>query len=450
MKKIVLFCVIWSVSVPSSSADLMNIFQQALDNDNIYQQAVLETLSQKEDVAISRAYLLPNAQLNTQPLVSGQSNSGAIVPEIQPPRNTFRSYEMNLSLTQPIFNFALFSRYKTSKISARVALAHLNSELQELMLRVTEAYFNVLRSEKRVTYLKSNKKALAQQLQDVQHKLKAGKTTQSYVYIAQSSYSAAQSDLLSAETQLDADKEYLTELTATDDTRLADLNRRFPLVSPQPQSQNKWLQKALENNWAIKANQLQLQVAREKIKQTYSDHMPVINAKLIYDNNGFHYTQSSLIVAAGSSRMQNSTAMLDVKIPIFSGGLVVASTRKAQQHFKIAQQKLDHSLRQVRSHVHNSYRNVIVNIKKIHYQSDAIHSAEQSLKGLKERYTSGSGNLTDVLAQQANLLKAQMNYETARYDYVISLLQLKKASGVLATQDLITINQWLHQSTKSV
>ena len=316
------------------------------------------------------------------------------------------------------------------------------------MLRVTEAYFNVLRSEKRVSFLMANKMALARQLLDVQQKLKAGKTTKTYVYVAQSSYSAAESDLLSAETQLEADKEYLTEITGTEDTYLIDLNKKIPLVSPKPQSQNQWLQKALQNNWTIKANQLKVQVAREKIKQTFADHMPVINAKLMYDNNGFNYSQSSIIVAAGSSRMQNRTAMLDVKVPIFTGGLVVAATRKAQHHFKIAQQKLDSALRKVRSHTHNSYRNVILNIKKIQHQSDAIHSAEQSLYGLKERYTAGSGNLTDVLEQQANLLKAQMNYETARYDYVISLLQLKKASGTLATKDLLAINQWLHNPAK--
>ena len=120
VKKSLLFYILWFVSANSSSADLMNVFQQALENDTVYQQAVLQTLSHKDDIAISRAYLLPNAQFNTQPSLSGQTNSGAIVPEIQPPRNTFRDYEMNLSLTQPIFNVALFTQYKPKKISTNL------------------------------------------------------------------------------------------------------------------------------------------------------------------------------------------------------------------------------------------------------------------------------------------------------------------------------------------
>ena len=423
----------------------MNVFQQALSNDNVYQQAVLRALSHKEDVAISRAYLLPNAQFDAQPQLSQQSNSGAIVPEIEPANNTYRNYDMRLSLSQPIFNFAIFSRYQASKISARAALAHLNADLQDLMMRVTEAYFNVLRSEKRLTYLRANKKALSRQLYDVEQKYKAGKTTKSYVYIAKSSYSEAEANLISAETKLAADKEYLTELTATDYPSLADLNQKIPLVSPKPANKEKWVRKALQSNWMIKANQLKMLSAREKIKQSYADHLPSVNAKLLYDDDAFHYTQSSVIVAAGSSRMRNAAALLNVKVPLFSGGLVIASTRKAQYNFRISQQKLDHTLRRVTYHVRDSYRNIVANIKKIRYQNDAIQAAQSSLNGLRERYVAGSGNLTEVLDQQAKLLKAQMQYESARYDYVMNLLRLKKEAGTLSTADLLAVNHWLHK-----
>lgn len=445
MKKGVVFIATLLFYVQGNAADLMNVFQHALSNDNLYQQAVLNALSHKEDIAIRRSYLLPNAQFDAQPLLAQQSNSGAIVPEIEPPNNTYRSYDMRLSLSQPIFNFDYFSRYKASKISARAALARLNADLQDLMVRVTEAYFNVLRSEKRVSFLKANKKALAQQLYDVEQKYKTGKTTQSYVYVAQSSYSSAESDLISAETQLAEDQEYLTELTATDYASLNDLQQKIPLISPQPANQSKWVQKALQGNWVIKENQLKLQSAREKIKQAYSQHLPSVQAKLLYDDDAFHYTQSSVIVAAGASRMRSAAAFLNVNVPLFSGGLAVASTRKAQYSFRIAQQKLDHSLRKVTKQIKASYRNVVMDIKKIQYQHDAIQSAQSALSGLKDRYVIGAGNLSDVLQQQAKLLQAQMQYESARYDYVLSLLRLKKEAGTLATQDLLAINQRLHQ-----
>lgn len=433
------------ISINGNAADLMHVFQHALRNDNLYQQAVLKALSHREDVAINRAYLLPNAQFEAQPLLDQQSNSGAVVPEIEPPNNTVRSYEMRLSLSQPIFNFAIFSRYQAAKVNARAALARLNADLQDLMIRVTEAYFNVLRSEKKLSYLRANKKALARQLYDVQQKYKAGKTTKSYVYVAKSSYSAAEADFISAETQLAADKEYLIELTASDYPSLAELNNKIPLISPQPANADKWVQKALQGNWVVKANQLKMQAAREKIKQSNADHLPTVNAKLLYDDNSFHYTQSSLIVAAGSSRLRNAAAMLNVNVPLFSGGLVIASTRKAQYNFRIAQQKLEHSLRKVTYHVRDNYRHVVANIKKIQYQRDAMQSAQSSLDGLKERYVTGAGSLTDVLSEQTKLLEAQMQYESARYDYIMNLLRLKKEAGTLSTHDLLAVNHWLHQ-----
>ncbi|WP_298628184.1 TolC family outer membrane protein [uncultured Legionella sp.] len=444
MNKQLAFITVLLVSINCNAADLMNVFQNALSNDNVYQEALLNASVYKENVAISRSYLLPNAQLEAQPLLDRQSNSGAMVPQIQPPYNSVRSYDMRLSLSQPIFNVAIFSRYKAAKVNARSAMARLNADLQDLMIRVSEAYFNVLRSEKKVSYFRANKQALAQQLYDVQQKYQTGKTTNSYVYTAKSSYSAAESDLISAEIQLDADKEYLTELTATDYHSLAELNNKIPLLSPQPANADKWVEKAVQGNWNVKANQLKLQAAHEKIKQSYADHLPTVNAKLLYDDHPLHYTQSSLIVTAGSSRFRNSVAMLNVNVPIFSGGLVVATTQKERYHFRIAQQKLEHSLRKVKYHVRDNYRQVVASIKKIQYQQDAILSAQSSLDGLKERYATGSGNLTDVLTEQSKLLEAQMQYESARYDYIMYLLRLKKEAGTLSTQDLLAVNNWLH------
>ncbi|WP_058535784.1 TolC family outer membrane protein [Legionella saoudiensis] len=443
MKKRIVLAASLLLSCHCNADDLMGVFREALAHDNVYQEALLKTLAYREDIAISRADLLLNAHLELQPSADKQYSYGAIVPEIEPPRNTFRSYEMRLSITQPIFNFRSFSRYKTAKIAAREAVARLNSELQDLILRVTDAYFNVLRSEKRVSYLHAHKKALAKQLYDVEQKYKIGKTTRSYVYVAKSSYSAAESDLISAEAQLASDREYLTQITSFEYTSLADLRNKIPLISPQPANIEKWVHKALTGNWIVKANQLKLQASREKIKQNYGDHLPTVNAKLLYDDNAFHYSEGSVIVAAGSSRVRNAGAFLNVNIPIYAGGLAVASARKAKYNFRIDQQKLEHSVREVTYETRKSYRNVSANIKKIRYASDAIQSAQSSLEGLRQRYVSGAGSLTDVLAQQTQLLDAQMQYESARYDYIINLLRLKKEAGTLSANDLFVVNQWL-------
>jgi outer membrane protein len=446
VKKCWVFIATLLLSANSSATDLMKIYRQALQTDNVYQQALLQALADNEDVAINKSYLLPNAAFDAQPLVAQQANYGAIVPEIEPLNNTYHNYEMRLSLTQPIFNFAYFSRYKASKITARAAFARLNSDLQDLMIRVSEAYFNVLRSEKKLSYLQANRKALSRQLYDVQQKYKTGKTTKSYIDVVQSSYSAAESDLVAAETQLASDRESLIEITAEEYPALDDVKSKIPLVSPNPANAERWVQKATQGNWTIKANQLKMQSARERIKQAYADHLPTVNAKLFYDDDSFHYTQSSLIIAAGSSRLRSAAAVLNVNVPLFSGGLVLASTRKAQYNFRIAQQKLDQSLRQVTYHVRSNYRNVVANIKKIGFQADAIKAAQSSLDGLKQRYINGSGNLTDILNQQSQLLEAQMNYDSARYDYILSLLRLKKEAGTLSTQDLLAVNHWLHHA----
>ena len=170
---------------------------------------------------------------------------------------------------------------------------------------------------------------------------------------------------------------------------------------------------------------------------------------MVYKDYSFHNSQGSIIIPQGSSRLRNGAAALDVTVPIYSGGLVVASTRKAQLKFRIAQHKLNSSIRKTTSNVRNNYRNILSNIKKTHYEQDAIVSAQSSLTGLKERYLAGSSNLTDVLQQQTKLLEAQMQYESARYDYIINLLRLKKEMGTLSVDDLLIVNKWLHKNRSS-
>ncbi|MCA0402949.1 MAG: TolC family outer membrane protein [Proteobacteria bacterium] len=430
----------------SNATDLITIYRQALENDATYKQAELETFAENTDIAINRAYLLPHAQFEAQPLMDRQNNSGAIVPDIQPAFNNLRSYDMRLSLTQPIFNMVSYSRYKTAKITSKVALAKFNAATQALILRVAEAYFNVLRSKKRVVYLRAHEKALGRQLYDVKERYKAGKTTKTYVYVVESSYSSVESDLISAEDRLAADEEFLQQLTSEDLGRLADLKQQIPLVSPNPANANQWVKKSLRCNWLVKANQLKVQVARERIKENYAAHLPTLNAKLLYDNNAFHNTEDSLIVAAGSSRSRNTAAFLNLNVPLFAGGLTSASTRKAQYQFQIAEQKLRHSLKKVSYEVKQSYRHVVSNIKKIEYQKLSMKASNASMDGLKERYNYGSGSLTDVLNQESKLVKAQMQYESARYDYVINLLRLKKEAGTLSAKDLMAVNQWLEKT----
>ena len=448
MKQII-FILLLAISTSSRATDLMDIFQQALTNDPIYQQEELKALASKEDINMSHAALLPNADFTAQPLINNQNNSGAITADgIQPVNNVFNSIDMRLSVNQPVFNFRNFSRLSAAKLSHQAALANLNAKLQDLIIRVAEAYFNTLYSKNNLAFYRSNKSTLAKQLADAKEKYRIGKASQNDIDTAQSAFSLAESEYMTAQEQLMERQQNLTRMTTFDYMELKPLKDSFPMASPQPANLDSWINKAIKQNWSIKTHQLLVTAAREKIKQQFSAHLPVVSAEVYYDTQSFHSQNGSLIIGKGSSRQNNLTAFLNLRVPLYSGGLVTAAVRKSQYHFQIEQRQLDSSRRDTIYTVKQSYMRIRSALQKINSDKQAIKAYQSSLSGFKDRYQVGAGTIINVITQQDKLLRIQKEYNRDQYNYIIEILRLKKAAGSLSIDDLRIINSWLKKNDK--
>lgn len=426
------------------SDNLIDIFQRALGNDPTYQKAILKELSSVENIKINTANFLPRITFDAQPLTDNQVNSGAFVASnLQPPHNVLRSFNMRLTLKQNIFNFAHFAQLSQAKLSHQQAQAKLNAQYQDLILRVVQAYFNVLHAENNLEYFLANKQTLAKQLTQIKEKYRVGKANVNDIDVAQSSLSNAESEYINAQTRLIEHQEYLTKITNYNAHHLAALNKRLPLVNPKPANMKDWVETAIRQNWAIHAQKIGLQVAKQKLKEQYSGHLPTVRAEVYYNSQGIFSKNGSLIVAAGSSRQKNAIGFLSLHVPIFSGGLVVATVKKFQYQLQIAQRNLDETMRDVAFDTKKSYLRIVADLQKLKSNKQAVASAQSSYNSLRERYTVGAGRLIDTLTQQDKLLHSQLEYNNAKYNYIIELLKLKKAAGILSMEDLYIVNSWL-------
>jgi outer membrane protein len=452
MKRIILSGILL-LATTANAADLMDVFHEALFSDPTYQQAIAQRLSDQEGVPIAGAPLLPQANINGGPsLTRFHQSAASSMPQYSA---TSRGYSVTLTLTQTVFNYAQFKALASASASNKAADAALNAAEQELMLRVAQAYFAVLKDEENLIYSHANEKSFSEQYTQTNQHYKAGMKTITDVYTAKSSYDTATASTIAAETQLANDQENLRAITGKLYPSLAHLSERFPLISPQPAAMENWVSTAQSQNWTIKAYEYAAQAARENIKQQSAGHLPTLSLQGDY-NVGYNNNltgnatptevQTAPFIAPNKAHTNDATLSLNVGIPIFSGGAVVAQTRQARYAYQVALQKLETAVRTTISKTRQSYLGIQLGIRQLQADRQAIKSTISSLDGLRSGYHVGTQTLVDVLNQQQKVFQAQTQYAADRYAYVNNLLLLKQAAGTLSVNDLQAINAWLNVS----
>ncbi len=466
MKKIlVILSLFWGTTSPIFATNLLDTYQQALCSDQIFQQAVNQRLSDKQGVPISLSALLPSLGVIAQPNISKSNISGSGATFVG--SNTERGYSLTLTLNQTVFNFAQFANLRGAKALSKQADATLNAAAQDLMVRVAKAYFAVLNDEDNLRYTLAAKKAYAKQLDQTTQQYKVGLKTITDVYTARASYENSVADYITAENQLQDDKENLRVITGVYYPHLSKLSEKFPYISPNPSNMESWVKIALCQNWAIKAALYFAESARQNIKQQFAGHLPNLVAQASYGVNFTRVVSSNIageavlppvptptpsplpipvdedIFPTGATRTTTTAGSLILNIPLVQGGYVTASTQKAKYDYKIATSQLEQQIRNTSNMTRQNYLNILSGISKIKADKETIKSSISALDGMRAAYEVGTGTLVDVLNQQQKVYLAQKQYASDRYNYVNSLLALKAAAGTLSVCDLQAINRWL-------
>jgi len=441
--------------IAANASDLLEVYQQALVSDPVFQQAIAQRLSTKTGVPISLAAILPSLSLSANPTVSriGYSGSSYLVNvgigDIFPRNVTQRTYSLNLTLTQTVFNAAEFATIAQQVSLSKGADATLNASLQNLMIRVSTAYFNVLKDEDNLSYSEASKLAFSEQLDQMQQQYKVGLKTVTDVYTAQASYDSALANYIQAQTTLTNDRENLRVITGIYYEHLSTLSEEFPLVSPQPADVEQWVKISLLQNWSIKSYQYGVDAARRVIYQQFAGNLPTANVQVQsirqYSDSINDYRSFDDMNGPGTQSDRQVT--LNLNLPILAGGGVVANTYQAKYNYEVAQQQLEQTIRGTINTTRQSYNSIISGISQIKADKEAIKSTISSLNGLEASYRVGTETLVDVLNQQQNVYKAQTQYATDRYAFVTNILTLKQAAGTLSYDDLRAVNAWLIERT---
>lgn len=425
-------------SLASAAPDLLDIYHQAEYADPVLRQAFNQYLSVKENV--------PQAMANLLPSVNGSAYYDRIDTDVvngASPlfggKETYSQWNYTLSVTQPIFNYALWMAEKQASFGARQAQASFSAAQQDLMIRTATAYFNVLRAKDSLGFAKAKKRANFRQLDQAEQRFKVGLDAITSVYEAQAAYDASKSQVIAGKNNLKNQYERLRKLTNQTYTAIAGLNRdHVPLVKPKPANVMSWVNTALNQNYQLIAAKFANEAAHANVKLKNAGHLPTVNF-----NANYSETKANGVFAPFASDTTSGVMGVSLNFPIFQSGLIESQTRQATFDYRATRDKYEQTYRDTTVNTRIAYNTIIDGISKIRADRQAVKSAQNSAESTEAQFKVGTRTMVDVVTAQQQLFEAQTVLANDQYDYILALLQIKQLAGTLSVDDLVNINHWL-------
>lgn len=420
---------------PASQAeDLVQVYQLALDSDPVLaaQQSALEAsnYNRRQSYAAYR----PNINFGINYTDTNQSSTASATSFLRANENTTTTY--SLTLRQALYRKDLLSGIDQARASERKANAELQSAYQALIVRVSEAYFNVLAARDNLEFAQAEKSAIERQLQQSKQRFEVGLIAITDVHEAQAAFDLAIASEITAQNQVAVSQQALRQLTGQLPTSLQPLGANITLAEPNPAVEEQWLESALAQNRDIIAAQAAMEAASEAVNKSRAGHQPTLD--FVASQNHSEYDGSY-----GDSTSDTTTLGLVFNLPLYQGGGTSAAVGASRAQLNQARYSLEQQRRAVQRETSDAYLGVQASISRVRALQQAVTSSESALKATEAGYEVGTRTTVDVLNSRRELYRAQRDYARARYDYILASLRLQRAAGMLDAEDLTQINGWL-------
>jgi outer membrane protein len=413
--------------------DLLSVYQQAKANDPVLLKTQAQYMAAKEDITLARSTLLPQ--------LGGSVNLNKSSGELNDVKSSdSESISYALSLTMELYHHDSWLRLDNAKKSAHRSDVSYQAAKQELIVRVTQAYFNVLRAKDDLEFTNTEKTAIERQLEQTKQRYSVGLTAVTDVHEAQAQYDNAVTAEIRAQNNVFNAEEALRVITNVYPRNLHVLNtERFSASRPSPDSANEWQQTSEAKNLDLIAQKITVDIAKKNISIANAGHLPTI------DLSGSYSSSESDNLLTNNNNIDNNSQSIGVRlnVPIYSGGATSGRVRQAQSNYVAANQDLQQTHRNIVRNARNAYNTVITAVSGIKALEQALISADSALKATEAGFEVGTRTIVDVLDSTRNLFNAKRNLSSTRYDYVQAILALKRAGGTISEQDIENINKGL-------
>ncbi|NMG45995.1 TolC family outer membrane protein [Aromatoleum toluvorans] len=435
MKRAIALSLATLFSATAWSADLLQVYRDAVANDARFAAARAQYEAGQERVVQGRAGLLPTVGANA-------SSTWNEVDTHNPLFGTrkFNSNAYGVQLTQPLFRWQNWIQYKQGELQTALAEVQLGQARHDLILRVSQAYFDVLNAQDALAAQSQLKKAASEQLELAKASFEVGTVTITDVHEAQSRFDLASAQEIAAQNDLDVRRQTLVQIVGTDPSPLAGLRPGLTLSRPQPDSIADWASAAEQGAYGVQAQQITREIAAREVERNRAGHYPTVDVVATHGRNSAGFSTS---LGGGASRSDTNTIGLQLNVPLYAGGAVSSREREAAALKLKADADLDDARRSAALAARQAYLGVTSGMAQVKALEAAQVSSTSALEANRLGYEVGVRINIDVLNAQSQLADTQRQLARARYDTILAQLRLKAAAGALGEEDVQVIDALL-------
>ena len=439
--RLFLFIGLVAASLDAAAEDLVQVYRDAQRYDAVYSGARYALEAGREKLPQGRSLLLPTLGLTgsfTRSRVDSESRDPATAPNL----NFLRRPEVDgytLTFSQPVFRLQNWYQFEQGEQQVRQAEAAFGQASQDLIVRVSQAYFDVLSAQDTLGLARAQKAAISEQLAQARRNFEVGTATITDTHEAQARFDLIVAQEIAAQNDLENKRRALQALNGKEYAELAPLRADVRLAPPSPSNMQDWVDLAQKQSYPVALQEATTEVARLEAKRSFAAHLPTLDFIATYGKTG----QSATITSPVGSDVTTTQIGLQFALPLYQGGAISSREREAAALYLKAKDDLENARRQAALTAQQTYLSVINGIAQVGALEQALVSSQSALDSNKLGYEVGVRINIDVLNAQQQLYSTRRDLSTARYNAILNQLRLKAAAGSLRDEDLEEVNRAL-------
>ncbi len=419
-------------ALPAQAQSLIELYEAARGHDAAFQSARAQLEAARYRAEQARAGLLPTANLAASRSETQQNSTAS-----SPNRREFGTGNATLSVTQPLYRPANLAAFEQGQRQAEAAQAQLTAASQDLIIRVSQAYFDVLSAQDTLAFVRAQKAAVSEQLASARRNFEVGTATITDTREAQSRFDLVLAQEISAENDLRVRRLTLDTVTGRTDAKPLPLATPLALPAPAPADVNAWVQQSEESSPTIRQARLSLDVARLETERAKAGHLPTLDLNA---SRGYGRNLGGTAVSSTDSRVLSSQVGVTLNVPLFAGFATQNRIRETLSLEEKAQADLENARRSVAQSTRTAYFGLVSGIGQVRALEAAEASSQSALDANRLGYQVGVRINIDVLNAQSQLFQTKRDLAVARYNVLLGHLKLRQANGSLKPEDVAPIN----------
>ncbi|MBA2964502.1 MULTISPECIES: TolC family outer membrane protein [Ramlibacter] len=412
---------------PAGAQSLQQLYESARANDAPWQSARAQYDANLFRADQATAGILPTANL------SASATRSALDINVPVADRTFGTQSALLSASQPLYRPANWATYKQGRLQVDLAQAQLTAASQDLIIRLSQAYFDVLAAQDTLSVVRAQKAAVAEQLASAKRNFEVGTSTITDTREAQARYDLTLSQEIAAENDLRVKRLALDVVVGGRDTQPLPLALPMEVPAPEPANPEAWVEQAENANPGILQARTTVDIATLETEKARAGHKPTVDLTASYGNQR---NVDGTLTTAISNRVNTGTAGVTFNLPLFAGFATQNRLRETLALEERARSDLENARRTAAQATRAAYFGVVSGQGQVKALEAAEASSQSSLDANRLGYQVGVRINIDVLNAQTQLYQTKRDLALARYNVILGHLKLRQANGTLQASDL--------------